>query len=228
MEWYIIFGIIVFLAIAAAAAYYFLYNKKITHVYDDYTVIEIPNLLTNEECDKLIELATKEGLHESEVLNYTMDKTTTTDEKFRKCEQAWLNNDVDPLVQKISKMTETLTGYAMETQEMLQVARYKPGGLFTTHYDACDSDDKKYCDTVNNNAGQRTATLIIYLNDDFEEGETEFVNLKLTIKPVKGKGLLFKNVDKDDVIYEKSLHKGNEVKKGTKWICTKWSHSRKY
>jgi hypothetical protein len=53
--------------------------------------------------------------------------------------------------------------------------------------------------------------LIIYLNDDFEGGETEFPELKLKIKPVKGKGILFHNTDDNQVIHKKSIHKGNEV-----------------
>ena len=227
MDWQIIAAIIILLTFITGLYFYFISDKKIINRFDNYELIELPNLLTDKECDDIIELAKKQGLHESEVLNYEMEKTTTTDQKFRKSEIAWMN-DTYPLVKKISKISESLTGYPMNTQEMLQVAHYKPGGMFNAHYDACVYKDQAYCNKINNNAGQRTTTLIIYLNDDFQGGETHFVNLDLKIKPVKGKGLLFKNVDKDDIIIEKSLHQGNEVKSGEKWICTKWSHSRQF
>jgi len=202
-------------------------NNIIKHNINNYEVFEIFDILTSEECDKLIELAKNKGLDNSVVLSYDNSKTTL-DINHRKSKQTWFLDNYDPLFAKLSNITATITKKPVENQEMTQVAMYETGGRFGAHFDACNSDDKIYCNEVNKNAGERKATLLIYLNDNFEGGETEFTEINLKIKPKKGKGIYFINVDDNEVIYQLSMHKGNEITKGEKWIATKWTHFRQY
>jgi prolyl 4-hydroxylase len=111
---------------------------------------------------------------------------------------------------------------------MAQVAHYTAGGKFNAHYDACNSDNA-YCDKMNRHAGQRRATLLVYLNDDFDGGQTVFPHIGKTVTPKKGMGILFWNTTAEtDAIIPESMHKGNPVVRGEKWICTKWSHAKAY
>lgn len=203
-------------------------TKIIKHSYGDYSVLEIFNLLSPNECKQIIDLAITQGMRDSDVLSYGAENGTIVNNTYRKSKTAWLTDDTHPLCMRLAQYSEQITNIPRENQEMLQVAHYEKDGKFNEHYDACVYDDKSYCDKMNNNSGQRRATLLVYLNDNFTGGETEFVNIGLKIKPETGKAILFWNVDEDENILEKSKHRANPVQDGEKWICTKWSHMQKY
>lgn len=204
-------------------------DPRITeHTYGDYTVLEINNLLTKDECKDLIEFGKNKGLQESNVLSYESSTGTQVNNKYRDSKTVWLGDEEHPIAKQLSEYSEKITGIPIENQETLQIAYYQPNGKFNEHYDACAYDDKEYCERMNNHAGQRRSTLLVYLNDDYEGGETEFVDIGLKIKPETGKAILFWNTDDNENILLKSKHRGNPVLNGEKWICTKWSHARKY
>ena len=62
---------------------------------------------------------------------------------------------------------------------------------------------------------QRVAVWMIYLNDDYEGGETEFLYYKKRIKPERGKLLIW------PAGYTHT-HRGNMVLSGNKYILTGW------
>jgi prolyl 4-hydroxylase len=62
------------------------------------------------------------------------------------------------------------------------------------------------------------------LNDDFEGGETSFVDIGVSVRPEKGKGILFWTLDANGKIIPQAKHGGEKVRRGNKWICTKWVH----
>lgn len=202
--------------------------KIVKHKVEDYEILEIFNLLTNEECDFIINHAKNKGLHESNVLSYGKESGIEVNDNYRKSKTCWIKDDEHHIFTKIAQITEQFTNIPIDNQEMLQVAHYEPNGKFNEHYDACVYNDKEYCDKMNNYAGQRRSTLLMYLNDDFKGGETEFVDIGVQIKPEKGKAIFFWNVDENETLYVKSKHRANPVIEGEKWICTKWSHVRPY
>ena len=130
-------------------------------------------------------------------------------------------------MRRISGLTENLTELPIENQEHLQVAKYDEGGMFIPHFDVCTDDDVT-CSENNKGAGQRTATLLMYLNDDFKGGETAFPHIGLSIRPKRGKAILFWSTDKYESIHPEAKHQGMPVLEGQKYICTKWSHVRAY
>jgi hypothetical protein len=76
--------------------------------------------------------------------------------------------------------------------------------------------------------GQRIATFLIYLNDDFEGGETVFPKAGLSVRPAKGDALFFANVDEAGAPDPRSLHAGLPVAAGEKWIVSQWIHNRPF
>ena len=75
----------------------------------------------------------------------------------------------------------------------------------------------------------RFATMIIYLNDDYDGGETSFprwlnsdTGLSLKVKPQKGKAVLFYNILPDGNYDERSIHASMKVTKGEKHILNFW------
>ena len=118
--------------------------------------------------------------------------------------------------------------YKLENCEPLQVVKYEPGGFFKTHVDAC-CEDTLICKKENSLVGKRLATIIIYLNDDYEGGETEFVLLDKKIKPEKNTAVLFMNVgENDNKCHLLSHHRGNNIISGTKYICNIWIREKKF
>ena len=61
----------------------------------------------------------------------------------------------------------------------------------------------------------RYIAAIIYLNDVYEGGETEFINQKLKVKPMKGTIILFPP-------YYTHKHRGNRPISNSKYIMTSW------
>lgn len=68
----------------------------------------------------------------------------------------------------------------------------------------------------------RRKTVIVYLNDDFDGGETEFTVLGDVIKPKKGSVLLFSNIVNSELSLF-SMHAGLPVRAGSKYICNVWT-----
>lgn len=182
---------------------------------DDYDIIEIQNFLTNEECDKIIELS-KGNMFSSKVYSQNED---LYDNKTRISQQCWLN-DNDSFIKYISDKVKSYTNTHNNYLEELQVVNYKPGGFFTPHYDACVGNNS-YCERMNDK-GPRYLTVLFYLNDNFEGGETIFPKINKLVKPEKGKAIIFQNVDNNGVIITQALHGGEPVKNGEKWIANKW------
>jgi len=190
----------------------------------DYEVHEFPHFLTDEECEAVIALSKRRGLEPSRVYSKDAD---LLEPDMRVSEQVWLSDGDEAVIAAISKRAADLTKVPESHQEQLQVVHYDAGGKFTPHYDACD-DKPEVCARLDERGGQRLATLLIYLNDDFEGGGTNFVKLNKTVVPEKGKAVLFYNVDpkNNNEIIRDSMHEGAPVKSGEKWIANKWVRVR--
>ncbi|MEZ5428397.1 MAG: 2OG-Fe(II) oxygenase [Pyrinomonadaceae bacterium] len=90
---------------------------------------------------------------------------------------------------------------AVGLNERLRFYRYDPGQQFRTHFDG----------SFRRPTGEQShVTFMIYLNEDFEGGETTFLNPEKTvIKPKTGMMLAFRH---------EILHEGSEVKSGRKYV----------
>jgi prolyl 4-hydroxylase len=197
------------------------YTKKPRYIdMPDYTVQEIDDFLTHEECDYIIKL-TDGNLVPSKVYNSNDDMINNIS---RTSKQTWFKDVKDPLIKKLSDKVAYITNIPNTEKnfyEDLQVVNYPNGGFFVPHYDPCDGD-KKFCARMNGINGPRLFTFLIYLNDDFEGGETEFPLINKKVIPKKGKAVLFYSVGNDGRIIKQSLHAGKPVISGTKWIANKW------
>ncbi len=182
-----------------------------------YDVEELDDFLTPEECDRIMELSTPK-LFESKVYSSESDVKDTS---HRISQQAWLEDNLDPIIAKISQKTVDVVGKPIQNQELLQVVKYEKGGFFKPHFDACYGNEE-HCKRMNEHGGPRYATLLIYLNDDFEGGETYFPGIDKSIKPKKGKAVLFYDSDANGNVIGESFHGGNPIISGNKWICNKW------
>jgi prolyl 4-hydroxylase len=114
------------------------------------------------------------------------------------------------------------TSVVVEHFEVAKLLHYEPGETFARHSDffapwMTDEIEPR---------GQRVATFLIYLNDDYEGGETEFVDVGYKFKGRKGDALLFISVDAEGTGDPKSLHAGLPTTSGEKWVFSQWIRSK--
>ena len=193
--------------------------------YDINQIYEFPNLLTNEESNKIIELS-KDKIKRSTVIGESQKNDVSS---VRTSSNTFLNNSIDPLMKQINDKIYSIIKINTENYEDLQVVQYKPGQLYEAHWDACDPKKDERCNQDVLKGGLRFATFIIYLNDNIEGGETEFPLINKKIKPEKGKGILFFNLENDLLNRrELSKHAGLPPTKGEKWMCNKWIRLNKF
>lgn len=189
-------------------------------INNDYVIIEIDNFLTNEECVQMINEAQQQKLEYSTVISNN-NNVDAYDENSRKSYTTWLPKHKNEIDIKISNLATYLTNRNDTHFENLQIVYYPIGGFFNPHYDATPL-------TSDSSTKYREYTLIIYLNDVEEGGETYFPVIDLNIKPKKGKAILFRTINDNKEIIEEALHTGKPVIKGEKWICNKWIHFQPY
>ena len=107
------------------------------------------------------------------------------------------------------------------------VLHYAPGEQFFPHYDFLDTANPGYAKQVAE-YGQRVLTLLIYLNEDFEGGETDFPMLGWRHKGRKGDALFFHNVLPNTQPDRKTLHAGLPPTRGEKWLFSQWVRNRAF
>lgn len=116
-----------------------------------------------------------------------------------------------------------LTGIPQENGEGLQVLHYQPGQHYIPHWDYFPTESASSADIVRpEKGGQRIATFLIYLNTVPMGGETEFPNAGIKVAAVQGNACFFSYCNADGQLDPLTLHSGNAVIEGDKWIAVKW------
>jgi prolyl 4-hydroxylase len=176
-------------------------------------IIELNDFLNTQDCDALIKLI-KANNQPSTVADATKKAVVDSSRTSTTCNLP-ADNDV---VLRLSKKIANTLGIRTAKIEALQGQLYKVGQEFKPHYDFFLGEHyNQHCLS----SGNRTQTLMIYLNDGLEGGETEFSILKQSFKPTKGKALLWNNMI-DGKVNNDVLHAGKPIIKGKKYIITAW------
>jgi len=133
--------------------------------------------------------------------------------------------DSDLVLELANARVAAATRLGRTQQEATNVLHYDPGQEFQPHFDFIDPNEPRFAHEVHV-AGQRVLTALIYLNDDFEGGETEFPRLDWRFKGATGDALVFWNVAPNGALEQNSLHAGLPPTRGEKWIYSKWVRDR--
>jgi prolyl 4-hydroxylase len=117
-------------------------------------------------------------------------------------------------------------GLAERCMEAPSVLHYAPGEEIREHYDFVDPNiSEDYPAEIARN-GQRIVTFIIYLNDDYDGGETAFPKLGFEHKGRRGGGIYFVNALPDLSPDMRMVHAGRPTTRGEKWIVTQFVRDR--
>ena len=194
----------------------------------------------SDECKEVIRLGLEQGLEQSTLHSSSLARKNR-DNSTRSSTNTWLSGDTSSLTKKIYRKAAELTridsnlfqnfhessgAQHHSIAESLQVVRYKKGEEYTPHHDfVSPSINDRY-------QPSRFATLLIYLNDVEEGGETRFPRAVnnynaegLEIQPKAGTAVLFYNMLEDGNFDDLSQHGGNKVLKGNKWLANLWVSS---
>ncbi|CAD5113528.1 DgyrCDS2690 [Dimorphilus gyrociliatus] len=184
--------------------------------YDPWIAI-IHDIVTDKEAEKIIQLS-KPYLKRSKVGGNTNNQFS----EIRISQIAWLYDDLDPFINKISDRLTAATGLdAHKSAEPLQVANYGLGGQYELHEDAFGNNTTRPGDLP----GDRIYTLMIYLSDVEKGGSTIFPNSKVNLEPIRNAAAVWFNMNKAGSADTRLLHGGCPVIYGTKWVANKWFRS---
>jgi len=174
--------------------------------------------LTDYECDYIINLG-KDLLTRSLVAgNHQSDARTSYGTFLTQFHD-------DPVIQGIIQRLTEQTLLPIDTNgEDFYLLRYEVGQQYKPHWDyfVPTHYDEETREKLLGRYGQRMATAILYLNTPEEGGETVFPSANITLPAQKRAALLFRNTHFNATLDPMSLHGGNPVIKGQKWIVTKW------
>ncbi|WP_420145658.1 prolyl hydroxylase family protein [Sphingobium sp.] len=143
---------------------------------------------------------------------------------FRTSETCDLDH-ADPLVAQIDARLDDFVGIASAHGEPIQGQRYDVGQEFKAHTDYFDpkgADYARFCSV----AGNRTWTLMIYLDEPAAGGATRFTKIGKTVQPETGKLLAWNNRLPSADPNPASIHHGMKVRSGVKHVITKWYRER--
>jgi len=114
----------------------------------------------------------------------------------------------------------------IEESEPLSVLHYQVGQEYKPHFDFFDPS-LPVSKSLLEKAGQRTRTVLLYLNDVEIGGDTYYPEIDISIEAKCGTLVYMDNCYNDGSINLMSLHAGRSVLKGEKWIAVKWFRERK-
>ncbi|KAL9189582.1 hypothetical protein ACHAXT_009257 [Thalassiosira profunda] len=216
--------------------------EKFRVLHTDPMVLAIDDFFTPEECDRYVQVSLdaennqqQPGSDEMQPMLLGQSQTVGKDSrsKAQRTSTTWFHHyaGVPELMAKASRL---LGLEGIERFEEPQTVRYRRNERFTWHLDALGPEEAA------KGAGQRAATLLVYLTDLAKEegGATMFRDLggegPLKVRPKKGSALLFfpsaggiPNAPFDI----RTLHCGEAVAEDAtseKWIAQLWLRQRGY
>jgi prolyl 4-hydroxylase len=143
---------------------------------------------------------------------------------FRTSETCDLDN-ADPLIASIDARLAAFAGIDPAHGEPIQGQRYGVGQEFKAHTDYFEPkgpDFARFCSV----AGNRTWTLMVYLNEPAAGGATRFTKIGKTVQPETGKLLAWNNRLGPGTYSPATIHHGMKVRSGVKHVITKWYRER--
>ena len=116
----------------------------------------------------------------------------------------------DPATHAINRRIAALSGTSVEQGEPLHILRYRPGQQYHPHHDWLPPPNR------------RVMTTLIYLNEDYQGGETAFVRTGLKVRGRKGDAIVFVSALPNGELDPLSEHAGLPVTDGTKYLASRW------
>jgi hypothetical protein len=116
-------------------------------------------------------------------------------------------------------------GVPVHHMEGPTILHYAVGQEITNHFDFLNPNFPGYEDEIRRR-GERIITFLVYLNDDYGGGETEFPELGVRHKGRRREGLFFVNALPSGKPDTRMVHAGRPPTSGEKWILSQFIRDR--
>lgn len=191
---------------------------------EDPVLANLGNLVDADECRALIEMA-RPRLSPSTLVDPLSGRDVISDQRaswgmfFRLAE--------NELVARLDRRFSALMNLPLENGEGLQLLHYPEGAGSDPHHDYLAPTNAANRESIAR-SGQRVSTLVTYLNDVPEGGQTVFPQLGVAMSPIRGNACYFEYGDDEGRVDARSLHASAPVTRGEKWVVTKWMRARRF
>ncbi|MET0792401.1 MAG: 2OG-Fe(II) oxygenase [Polyangiaceae bacterium] len=182
------------------------------------------DVLSAQECGEVIALA-RPRLTPSTIVNPSTGQNVVAAQ--RTSLGMFFRLEENPLIARLDRRISELMRLPLENGEGFQVLCYPLGAETKAHFDFLQPSNQANRASIAR-SGQRVSTLIAYLNDVDQGGETVFPKLGLTVLPQRGNAVYFEYCNSQNQVDPHSLHSGNPVLRGEKWVLTKWMRQRRF
>jgi hypothetical protein len=133
--------------------------------------------------------------------------------------------DTDVVMQLVRARIAAVAHVEADALEPAEILHYSVGETYRPHVDFFHPALPQFAEEMRTR-GQRIRTCLVYLNDDFEGGETEFPKIGVKFRGRRGEALVFHNVGANGAGDMKTLHTGLPPRRGEKWLFSQWIRSK--
>lgn len=191
-------------------------SAKLVVKIDHPQILVVDDFLSDLECFLMIEQV-KDKMEISQVVDVNTGEAVKHDN--RTSSGSWIHRGANQFVESIERRIAHLLNYPYVNGEMLQIMRYEANQYYRPHFDYF-IEDQAGTPVHLKRGGQRVATFIMYLNTPIKGGSTNFPDAGIEVFPKMGRALLFAYDSPSPET--KTIHSGEPVIEGEKWIATKW------
>jgi hypothetical protein len=191
-------------------------------VFERPRIRVLEHFATAEECQWLIGRAGS-GLQRAKV--YRDSSTAQVAETRTNREMSFTIFNADIVVSLVRDRIAAACGTPVTHFEIAKLLHYSPGEQFALHADFIEAKTPELARDLAAR-GQRAATFLIYLNDGYDGGTTQFPRLDWQYRGARGDALLFSNVDARGAPDYDTVHAGMPPTSGEKWVLSQWIRTR--
>lgn len=185
-------------------------------------IMVLERFLTQAECKWLIR---RGAPHLARARVYRGSASAQTADTRTNREASFTIFSADVLQSVIRDRIAAATHAPLACFEVAKLLHYEPGQQFALHGDFIQTTTPELVREVQLR-GQRAATFLVYLNEEYEGGETEFPRLNFRFRGVCGDALLFSNIDSQGAPDYDAVHAGLPPMRGEKWVFSQWIRTR--
>lgn len=181
----------------------------------------LDGFLTASQCRELLEDLAHAWWWPSQLVCQDDQGTLVSGESYRRTSmttsEEWMGESSRRLLRRIERRLARRVGVDPAHLEMWQATRYRRGQYFDEHHDAGFFAADR--------SGERTVTVLLYLDTAREGGSTLFPRLGQRFRPVAGRMLVWPNLHTDGSVDERMRHEARPAR-SVKTTLTTWARQR--
>jgi prolyl 4-hydroxylase len=180
-------------------------------------IFRVSNLLSRSLCDHLIEVSECCGFESASILVGQVDDQVRSNDLLALERAGALGESANGLILGqvgiIQKLLRAQYGVPFGYAEPCSILRYETGQFYRRHVDNFLLSSR--VQELEQGIPTRDISIVGYLNDDFEGGETYFDRQELKVKPEAGSAIVFPS-------HFTHPHQALPVSQGRKYAFTTW------